>query len=153
MTEEVTAGGREFGFAMLWAAALYFVCGVMMSFFKSYFSAGGVISILIFCVFGFFVMTRYSARFTYTLKSGKLRINRMIGKRNKEIEFSCKNIVSMSYGSKPESFPGRPYNMRKTVFGRKHLLFIEYVDKSGEHCGVIIQPSQKLREKIERERS
>lgn len=153
MTEEVTAGGREFCFAMLWAAALYVVCGILMSFFSSYFSAGGVISIFIFCVFGFFVMTRYSARFTYTLKSGRLRVNRTIGKRNKEIEFACKDIINMSCGTKPESFPKRPYNMRKTVFSTKKLLYIEYADKSGESVGVIIQPSEKLREKIERERN
>lgn len=153
MTEEVTAGGKEFVFAMLWAAMLYFICGIIMTLFKSYFFAGGVISVLIFCVFGFFVMTRYSARFTYTVKSGRLRVNRMIGKRNKELELSCKKIMNMSYGRKPAGFPKRPYNMRKTIFSTKNLLFIEFTDKTGERCGVIIQPSDKFIEKINSERT
>ncbi|MCH5212001.1 MAG: hypothetical protein J1G06_03220 [Oscillospiraceae bacterium] len=153
MKEEVTAGGKEFGFAMLWAAALYFVCGIIMTLFRSYYFAGGVISILVFCVFGFFVMTRYSARFTYTVKSGRLRVNRMIGKRNKEIELLCKNITNTSYGKRPAAFPKRPYNMRKTVFSTKKLLFIEFTDKEGEKRGVIIQPSEKFIAKIDCERN
>ena len=148
MTEEITAGGKEFVLAMLWAAALYFVCGIIMDMFKSYFFAGGVISVLVFCVFGFFVMTRYCARFTYTLKGGRLRVNRMIGKRNKEIELPCKNITNISRGRRPAGFPKRPYNMRKSVFANKRLLYIEFTDKTGERCGVIIEPSDELREKI-----
>lgn len=156
MSEEITAGGKEFGFAMFWAAGLYMACGLIISICKyllpAYYFVGGIISILIFCVFGFFVMTRYSSRFTYTVKGGKLRINRMIGKRNKEIEFSCGDIVKMSYGERPLDFPRRPYNMRKTVFSVKQLLFIEFTAKDGSIGGVVIQPSDKLRKKIERER-
>ena len=153
MTEEVTAGGREFVLAMLWAAVLYFVCGIIMTLFRSYFFAGGVISVLIFCAFGFFVMTRYCARFTYTVKDGRLRVNRMIGKRNKEIELLCKNITNMSFGRRPDGFPKRPYNMRKTVFSYKKLLFIEFTDKEGERKGVVIQPSDIFKEKIMKERN
>lgn len=157
MSEEITAGGKEFAFAMLWAAGLYMACGLIMSLCKfmlpAYYFAGGIVSIIIFCVFGFFVLTRYCARFTYTIKGGRLRINRMIGKRNKEIELSCSDIVKMSRGGKPAGFPKRPYNMSKTVFAVKQLLFIEFIAKDGKNTGVIIQPSDRLRKRIERERN
>ena len=153
MSEEVTAGGKEFVFALVWAAVLYFVCGIIMSAFKSYFFIGAVISLLMFCVFGFFVMTRYASRFTYTLKDGSLRINRMIGKRNKEVEFHCSAITGMYYGYRPASFPRRPYNMRKSILSGKRLLYIEYKASDGTRQGVVIEPSDRLRNKIDRERN
>lgn len=152
MSEEVTAGGKEFVIAMAWAAALYILSAAIMSAFNGYAFIGGIIAIIIFAVFGFFILTRYTARFTYSLKNGRLRINRMIGKRNKEVELACSDIVDLCYGGKPSSFPKRPYMMRKSIISAKHSLYIEYKDKSGADCGVVIEPSQKLRSKIERER-
>lgn len=152
MTEEVTAGGKEFLLTVLSAAILYLVCGIIMSAFSNYFAIGGVISLMIFATFGFYILTRYTARFTYSLKNGSLRINRMIGKRNKEIEFDCGKIVSLCYGGKPSDFPKRPYYMRKSIFGAKKSLYIQYRDKEDKICGTVIEPSQKLRKKIEKER-
>ncbi len=152
MSEEVTAGGREFVFAMIWAALLYAVCGVIMSVFSRYFVIGAIISLLIFCVFGFFVLTRYTARFTYTLKDGRLRINRMIGKRNKEIEIPCSAITDTSYGSMPRSFPKRRYNMTKSIISSKRLMYIVYTDADGTLGAAIIQPSSELMQEIEKER-
>ncbi len=151
MKEELTAGGKEFFFAMLWAAGLYIVSGILMSAFKNY--IGAAAAIVIFCIFGFFVLTHYASRFTYTLKNGRLRINRMIGKRNKEIELACADISDMYYGFKPQSFPRRPYNMRKSIISGKRSLYIVYKDGSGGLCGVIIEPSDKLRKRIEKERN
>ena len=157
MTEEVAAGGKEFAVAMLWAAMLYILCGLIMEVCRQvlpgYYFIGAIISVLIFCVFGFFVLTRYASRFTYTLSGGRLRINRMVGKRNKEIEFACGDIINMYYGYRPASFVKRPYNMRKSLFSKSRLLYIEYRNKDGKTEGVVIQPSDKLRKKIERERT
>lgn len=148
MSEEITAGGKEFVFAMIWAAGLYMVCGIIMSLFGSYAFIGAIISIIIFCIFGFYVLTRYSARFTYTLKGNNLRVNRMIGKRNKEFEMKCSDIEGAYYGYKPMGFPRRAANMRKSIFSKKHSLYIEYRNKEGELCGIVIEPSEKLRKKI-----
>lgn len=152
MKEEITAGVKQFCFTMLWAAVLYIICGVIAAGFYSYAFIGGITGILIFCVFGFFVLTHYTSRFTYTLKDGSLRINRMIGKRNKEIEFKCSEITGMYYGFKPVSFPKRSLSMRVSVFSPKRSLYIEYSKAGGERMGVIIEPSEQLRRKIEKER-
>lgn len=152
MKEEITAGGKEFVFAMLWAAFLYLVCYVITAVFHSYAFVGGIISVIIFVVFGYFILTRYTARFTYSLKGGKLRINRMIGKRNKETELNCADIEGLYYGYKPISFPKKTLNMRKSIINKKHSLYIEYRNKDGELCGVVIEPSEKLRKKINKQK-
>ena len=148
MKEEIAAGGKEFVFAMLWAALLYFVCWLVMSLFHSYAFVGGIISVIVFAVYGFFILTHYTARFTYSLNGGTLRVNRMIGKRNKEAEIDCALIEGAYYGYKPMSFPKRCLSMRKSILNKRHSLYIEYRDKQGELCGVVIEPSEKLRKKI-----
>lgn len=155
MKEELTARGREFIFVLIWAAILYLACGVIASIFSGcgYSFIGGIISVLIFAAYGFFVLTRYTSRFIYQLSGGILRINRTIGKRNKEVELRCSDIISMNYGCAPPDFPKRPYNMRKSMISRKRLLFIKYRDKGGETRGVVIEPSEKLGRKIEKERN
>ncbi len=152
MSEEITSGGKQFMIVLGWTALLYFACGIIMSAFGPYPFIGGILGVIVFSVFGFFVLTRYAARFTYSLKNGRLRINRTIGKRNKETEFACSDIVRTSYGVKPAGFVVRPYNMRVSVINTKNCMYIEYRDKEGKLCGVVIEPSEKLRESIEKER-
>lgn len=148
MKEELTAGGREFLYALLWAAGLYFICGVMMSLFGSYAFIGGIISVIVFCIYGFFILTHYTSRFTYSIKNKRLRINRMIGKRNKEVELNCTDIEGLYYGYKPSDFPKPCQSMRKSIITKKHSLYIAYKNKEGERCGVVIEPSDKLWKKI-----
>lgn len=38
--------------------------------------------------------------------------------------------------------------MRKSIITKKHSLYIAYKNKEGERCGVVIEPSDKLRKKI-----
>lgn len=155
MKEELTGGYKEFGIAMAMAAVLYALCYVIVEItgLWNYRFMGGIISIIIFCVFGYYVMTRYSARFTYELRGNTLRINRMIGKRNKELEVNVSRIEGLYYGYRPDSFPKRPFIMRKSIIKNKYSLFIDFKTKYGERMGVIIEPSDKLRKKIEMQRN
>lgn len=148
MKEELTAGFKEFLIVVIGAAVLYVVCGVMMSLFGEYAFVGGIISVLIFCVFGFFVLTRYTARFTYSLNGSKLRINRMIGKRNKEIEIDLNDAKGVFRGHKSAHCPKKVYYMRKSILKNDRSLYIEFTNKDGEDCCVVIEPSQKLEKKI-----
>ncbi len=152
MKEEIKAGGKEFAITLFWSAVLYLFCGMMMSLFSDYAFIGGVISILIFCVFGFFVLTRYTARFTYNLNDNRLRINRMIGKRNKEVDIAIVSVIDTAYGIKPADFPKKPYMMRVSIASSKRSMFIKYKNKDGEIKGVVIEPSQKLKKRIDLER-
>lgn len=151
MSEERASGGKEFATALFFAALLYLICGMGMSLFGDYAFIGGILSLIVFCIFGFIVLTRYSARFTYTLKNGRLRINRMIGKRNKEVDIKISDIIQTSYGVKPEGFPKKPYMMRVSIASSKKSMFIEY-NSDGERKGIVIEPSDKLLKRIDRER-
>ena len=156
MKEEYSAGVKQFLFVLLWSAFLYVVCGVIMaafSTFTNYAFVGGIVSVLIFCVFGFFVLTHYTARFTYSLKNGRLRINRMIGKRNKETEFSCRDITRTDFGNKPKDFAKPIQSMRISVMSAKKSMYIEYKTKEGTLASIVIEPSDKLRRRIEKERN
>ncbi len=152
MKEEIKAGGKEFAITVFLSAVLYIFCGMMMSLFGNYAFIGGVISILIFCVFGFYVLTRYTARFTYTLKDGRLRINRMIGKRNKEVDIEISKIIDTHYGIKSTDFPKKPYMMRTSIISSRRSLFIKFNNKDGVIKGIVIEPSEKLRKRIDLER-
>lgn len=152
MSEERTSGGKEFMITLLCAGALYLSCGIMMSFFGSYAFIGGILSVLIFGVYGFYVLTRYTARFTYSLKNGRLRVNRMIGKRNKEVDIPVSCITGTAFGVKPATFPRKPYMMRVSIISNKKSMFIEFKDKDGQLKGLVIEPSQKLIKRIELER-
>lgn len=152
MKEEIKAGGKEFAITLIISAVLYISCGMMMSLFGNYAFIGGIISILVFCVFGFYVLTRYTARFTYNLKNGRLRVNRLIGKRNKEVDIEISSIIDTAYGIKPTDFPQKPYMMRTSIISAKRSLFIKFKDKDGEIKGMVIEPSEKLRKRIDLER-
>ena len=155
MKEEYSAGGKQFLFVLLWSAFLYVACGVIMAAFSTfvgYAFAGGVVSVLIFCVFGFFVLTHYTARFTYSLKGGRLRINRMIGKRNKETEFACSDITRTAFGAKPSDFAKPIQSMRISVMSAKKSMYIEYRTSAGTLASIVIEPSEKFRRRIEKER-
>lgn len=152
MKEEYSSGVKQFMFVLVWSAVLYILCGVMMSAFGSYAFIGGIVSVLVFCVFGFFVLTHYTARFTYSVKNGMVRINRMIGKRNKEVEFSCKDITRTVFGAKPTDFKKPVYQMRISIISNKKSCYIEYKTKTGDLATVVIEPSEKMRRRIEKER-
>lgn len=144
MNEVRTGGRKEFVFSVLWAAILLFIGKYIIYILPSYKVIGGILTVLMFCVLGFFVMTRYAAVFTYSLKGYNLRVNRMIGKRNKEIEIKISDIKSISH-KKPVSMPRRQniYIMRASVFSKKRLYYAEYIKDST--AGVLVfEPSQEM---------
>ena len=82
-----------------------------------------------------------------------MRINRMIGKRNKEFEFACTDIERVYYGSKPKDFAKPVYNMRVSIVSAKKTLYIEYKNSDGELTTVAVEPTEKMRRRIEKERN
>lgn len=152
MKEEHKSGTKQFFIVIAVSAVLYLACAMMMSSFGDYAFIGGIISLIVFSVFGYFVLTHYTARFTYSLKDGCLRINRMIGKRNKEYEFPCRVITRTAYGEKLVGFAKPVHNMKINIASKKNCLYIEYKNKSGVCETVAIEPSEKLRRYIDKER-
>ena len=120
MEETRTGGGKEFVFSMIWAVVLLFIGKILIEALPNYKIIGTVITILMFCVLGFFVLTRYSAIFTYSLKNDRLRVNRKIGHRNKEVDFAMSSVKSVTK-HRPDKAPKNIQNMKTKVFSQKDI--------------------------------
>ena len=145
MEEKRTGGKKEFLYSVLWAIALLIVGRFIIFALPDYKVVGAVITLLLFCVLGFFVLTRYSAIYTYSLKNTRFRANRRIGHRNKEYEVSLSGVKSVTR-KRPHGAP-RAQNMRTTVFSKKDLWYIVY-RKNKQDMLLVCTISNKMAEKI-----
>ena len=130
---------------MLWAVALLVVGRFIIFALPRYKVIGTIITLLMFCVLGFFVLTRYSAVYTYSLKNTRFRANRQIGHRNKEYEVALSGVKSVTR-TRPKNSP-RAQNMRATVFSKKDLWYIVY-RKNKKDMLLVCTISNKMAEKI-----
>lgn len=147
MTETQSAGFKEFLISLVWAAVL-FVMGGSVSYAIPLFKViGGIGTLLFLCAFAFFVLTRYSAVFTYSLNGCILRVNRMIGHRNKEVEIKLSQIKSISEKD-PNIKP--TYRMRKYILRNKLDRYIIFSDGGTEKC-LLFDPSPELLKKIKKQ--
>ena len=101
MQECRTGGMREFIFSVIWSVLILFFGRYIIFMLPAYKIAGAIFTVILFCILGFFVLTRYAAVFTYTLKGYNLRINRRIGGRNKELEINCLRLKAFTNTSRP----------------------------------------------------
>ena len=145
MEEKRTGGKKEFLYSVLWAVAILFVGRFIIFALPRYKVIGTIITLLMFCVLGFFVLTRYSAVYTYSLKNTRFRANRRIGHRNKEFEVALSSVKSVTR-KRPKNSP-RAQNMRTTVFSKKDLWYILY-RKNKEDMLLVCTISNKMAEKI-----
>ncbi|MGN0149949.1 MAG: hypothetical protein ACI4C7_06850 [Clostridia bacterium] len=146
MEEKHTAGNKEFFISIVWAIALFVVSQYICAAMPEYKIVGNIFSIILFCILGFFVLTRYCATFTYTIKNGRIRINRMIGRRNKEVDFAISNIKSISCGAVKLNAKNI-YNMTTKAFSKKGTCSIVY-NRTGIDEAVIIEPSNEMLKQI-----
>lgn len=146
MEETRTGGGREFVFSVIWAAALLFIGQMITNALPDYKVIGTIITILIFCVLGFFVLTRYAAVYTYTFKDDRLRVNRRIGHRNKEIDFAVSQVRSVTR-HRPGNAPKGARIMRASVFSEKRSWYIVY-EENGVNRMLVCEISKNMAEKL-----
>ena len=146
MKETHAAGLKEFFISVVWAAIL-FVMGGSTSYALPVFKIiSGIGTFLLFCVFAFFVLTRYSAVFTYSLNENTLRVNRQIGHRNKEVEIRVGKIKSIS-AVDPQIKP--TYRMRKYILRNKRDCYITFENKGKTEC-LLFCPSDDMLKKIKK---
>lgn len=148
MKEIHTSGNKEFVYVMLWAIGLLFAGQAIVNILPAYKIIGTIITILMYCVLGFYTLTRFCARFTYENTGYSLRINRMIGKRNKEIEFNFSDIISIS-SQRPKKMPKPVYMMRTSVFSDKNSRFIIY-GYTGAQKTLVFEPSDKFMKELKK---
>lgn len=142
MEEKRTAGGKEFFIAVVWAIFLFTVSQYIGAAMKTYHIIANLTGIAMFCVLGFFVLTRYCATYTYTVKNGRVRINRLIGHRNKEVDFAIISIKSIGAGSS-KSKVETTYNMTTKAFSKSKACRIVF-NKTGKDEAVIFEPSREM---------
>ena len=148
MEEKRTGGIKEFIFSVIWAVAILFAGRAIIALLPEYKVYGAIVTLLLFCVLGFYVLTRYSAVYTYTLKNSRFRVNRKIGGRNKEVDLALSGVKSVTR-KRPANAP-RALHMRTTVFSRKDLIYIVY-RKNGEDNLLVCNVSNKMAEQIKRD--
>lgn len=142
MKETCTGGKKEFVIAFFIAAALYFVSEYIKYILPAYKAIGIVVQILLFCILVYFVMTRYSAVYTYELDKSFLRITRKIGHREKQLEIKCRDMNSLTK-TPPKGV--KIYNMKKTIFSHKSEVYLAF----GEYA-VCFMPSREMIEKVKK---
>ena len=142
MKEVRAAGTKEFIYSILWAVFLLFIGRGIINSLPNYKVVGTIAVLISFCVLGFFVLTRYSAQFTYEDTGYSLRINRSIGKRNKEVEFRYEDILYMD-SDKPSEMPKPRWNMRTSVFSHKKCIYIVFGYSKNKQT-LIFEPTEKF---------
>ncbi len=146
MEETRTGGGKEFVFSVIWAIIILFFGKALLALLPNYKIIGVIIIILMFCVLGFFVLTRYSAIYTYTLKNDRFCVNRKIGHRNKEVDFPVSSVKSVTR-HKPRNVPKEVQNMRTTVFSTKNIWYVIYVKNKAENM-LVCEISKNMADKL-----
>lgn len=146
MEETRTGGTKEFVFSVLWAAVMLFIGNSITALFASYKIIGVICTIILFCILGFFVLTRYSAIYTYTLKNDRLRVVRKIGHRVKTVDISISSVKNITR-VRPADKVKHTRSMRKTVFSQKCVCYLVY-EQSGEKNLLIFEPSNAMMSKI-----
>ncbi len=146
MEETRAAGGKEFVFSIIWTIALLFIGKYIIFALPQYKVIGAIITILMFCVLGFFVLTRYAAVYTYTLKNDRFRANRKIGRRNKETDFALSSVMMVTK-RKPDKKVKYTQTMRASVFSAKNIWYIVY-EKSGAPNMLVCEISKNMADKV-----
>lgn len=146
MEETRAAGGKEFVFSVLWTILLLLIGKYIIFALPQYKVIGTIITILMFCVLGFFVLTRYAAVYTYTLKNDRFRANRKIGHRNKETDFALSGVRVVTK-RRPDKKVKHIQTMRTSVFSSKNIWYIVY-DKNGVSNMLVCEISKNMADKI-----
>lgn len=144
MKEVQSAGLKEFFIAIVWAAALFALGGMSGYAVSVYKIISGVGTMLLLCVYAFFVLTRYSAVFTYSIEGRVLRVNRKIGHRNKEIEIRARDILSIS--DRDPKLRGTA-RMKKYVFRNRRDRYVVYKSHGETKC-LLFCPSEAFLKKL-----
>lgn len=105
-----------------------------------------ILSLIGIIIFGYEVLIHYSAVFTYTVDENRMKINRCIGKRNKEVEFS---VSSVKYVSSKKPDIKNIYNFNPNIFTGKNSKYIVYDSKRITEA-ILIEADSQMNEYLKR---
>lgn len=142
MEEKRTAGGKEFFISIVWSVFLFTLSQYIGAAMETYHIVANLTGIAMFCILGFFVLTRYCASYTYSVKDGRVHIQRLIGHRSKEVDFAVSNIKSISSGNSSVKAKN-VCNMTTKMLLKKGTYCIVF-NKKGFDEAVIFEPSKEM---------
>lgn len=117
------SGNKEFFLALLILFIIIIITEYIKFILPSYKMIGEALRIIIICIYGFLILTHYSAVFTYTCTGSTLKIIRTIGRRSRETEFSVSSITDISE-KKPDVKCIKSYNPK--ILKHKNTKYITY---------------------------
>lgn len=146
MEETRTGATKEFVFSVIWFILILMIGRGLINSLREYKIIGIAVTVIMCCVLGFFVMTRYCAIYTYSLKNDRLRVSRKIGHRVKSVDIPVSSVKSISR-QKNGARTNKIYNMRKTVFSQKDIYYVHY-GKNGAENMLVFEPSAAMVDKL-----
>ncbi len=146
MEETRTGANKEFVFSVIWFILILMIGRGLTNSIQNYKIIGVAATIRMCCILGFFVMTRYCAIYTYSLKNDRLRVSRKIGHRVKSVDMAISSVKSISR-QKSGGKVKKIYNMRKTVISSKDVYYLTY-EKNNETNMLVFEPSAAMADKI-----
>lgn len=145
LKETRTGGRKEYWYSVIWTVLIMLVARLLIYLMPLYKLFGVIAAIAMFAVFGFYIITRYAAVFTYKLTGYTLYINRQIGGRKKEIELKISEMKKISDKKEGKFKRRNMYMMCATIFpfGKKRT-YVQF----GDDMLLIFEPSSEMAEKI-----
>ena len=142
MVQIKKAGIKEFFIVILMTVLILGFFEILRSLLTSYGVIADILSLSCIILLGYKVLTHYSAVFTYTCNDKKIKLNRMIGKKNKEVEILTSSIISVS-SKKPQT--KNIYNFNPKILNGKNSKYILYNQKRIEEAVLIEADDEMLK--------
>ncbi len=143
ITQKKSAGKREFFLAVCIVCLIVVIASVLGGIFKNSL-IGDISGLLLFCVYGYFVLVRYGAVYTYTVTDSAIRVNRQIGARNKEAELTKDDIIKITH-KKPKAKV--TYNFSRFIIKRSGVLYILFMN-GNDRMAAIVEADRELRDAL-----
>ena len=126
MIQVKKAGMKQFLIVILITSIIVTVFSYIRFLIPLYGVIADILSLVCIIIFGYEVLVHYTAVFTYTCDDKRLKINRTIGKRNKEVEFLRASVVSVSSKKPDVEFI---HNFNPNILSGKKTKYITYNSK------------------------
>ena len=146
MIQEKKAGLKQFLWVIVSIILIITIFDLIRYIIPSYKVVVDILSFISIIIFGYEVLIHYSAVFTYTVDENRMKINRCIGKRNKEVEFSVSSVKYVT-SKKPET--KYIYNFNPNILTGKNSKYIVYDSKRITEA-VLIEVDSKMSEYLKR---
>ncbi len=131
------AGTKEFFIALAVIALIGTVGSYIRYVLPAYKVFGHIAGIAAMVCYGYFVLIRYCAVYTYYIGEDYIRITRQVGTRPSEVQYSFTNIYKVS-GNRPDGVKIKNYT--RFVLRAKNAVYI--IPKSDKATAVMIEDDE-----------